>query len=636
MKRSLPILALLCSAAVSSGGQLKPDSPPAVKDGSLAGAVEVPTDERVGWPGPVNGFAPAFAPEPQPIDLKGKRAVGVTVPLDGRRWLVEAARAPDPATARRTVHVIDARTGEAGTAFDLPAKRVLFGETATSDAVLTVGAPDAAGGGERLELFATDGQPVGSWRPHPEAKPDPTRSSILYAAALSTSRAITIGTARVTLWQLPEAKAVWTTRIPDASGGGLSPDGTVLFVPHGGGVRALNVETGGTVGNVKADPIKHGGDEQMTVAVSGDGTRLATLSGLALARALRVWDLSDGKLLMRRHVTVYGDTAVLRFLGPRFLLLGDTVFDLTDFREVWRVKPDVGGVVAQAAPADGRVWFAFASEGDTRLHAAAFPADQLARFLTDYAKTGAGVFQKGEKVKVVIEPPADAPPGWESLARTAARFRLADVKLTEDSKATTVVTVTFRKVPDTPVKVKWQRGEGVEQEETIDRFAVEGRAVVTRDGRVVYTAPPVKAEMRVQEWPQVNEITDTSKTAQEFFTRQVWNDAGAAAGYVFDVAGGGIEQPNGTTWRLPGEATLTRDGLAMNWPVGQSPQAGGGNLSVPTPAAKPDGPPQNFLLGCVCLVGMVVTMLVVVALALWWQRRRWEEAHPKPPFDDYD
>jgi hypothetical protein len=364
---------------VAAAGEI--DGPP--KDGLWQGEPRVPHDWRAEWTGPVTAFTPAFEPKPQKLPLPGL-AVGLTVSLDGRRTFVECNPTRQTNPTGREVISTDWQT-RAGFSFTLPERRTLCGDTTTGEAVLATRPPDAAGNGERLELFTATGKFVVAWRPHPWVPHDPTRSSILYAAALSPSRAITVGDRRVTLWQLPEAKAVWAVEVPHASGGGLSPDGRVLFVLTDGEVLALNVDTGGTVGNLKGNAGGHGGEQ---MAVSGDGKRLAAVSGQGVAREVRVWELFAGTLQVLQTVPAGGAAGGLRFLSPRFLLVGDAVFDLTDRREVWRVTPPADGVVARSAPADGRVWYVTSTGGTAHLHAAAFPNEQLARFLTDYLRFG--------------------------------------------------------------------------------------------------------------------------------------------------------------------------------------------------------------------------------------------------------
>jgi hypothetical protein len=362
--------------------------------------------------------------------------------------------------------------------------------------------------------------------------------------------------------------------------------------------------------------------------VSGDGQRLATLGGLPTSRVLRVWELRDGSLLTRQQVAYSGDVPTLRFFGPRFVLAGEQVYDLTDRRVVWKLKPPQLGAMANAAPADGRVWFVSGGLGQADLHAAAFPDGPLARFLTDYEKTGeSGVFQKGERVKVVIDAPPTAPPGWDATARTAARLALSSAKLTEDANATTVVKVTFTTSPGTPVKLKWQGVENLGREETVNRFAVESRTEVSRNGQVVHTAPPVKTEMRIKEWPQVNEIDDDSQTGQEFFTKQAWKSASYSAGAVFATSGQGYKQPNGVTWRLPGEAKLEASGLKMNWPAGAEPaepkvvegDPSLGQTATSRPTVAASGwvfvAAGGLCVGVLVAVGVVVLVLVMRAKA---------------------
>ncbi len=622
-----PTLGVLGGAGASSG---------VAKDGTLNGAQVVPTDERAGWGGAVAAYVPPFAPIPLLVSLR-QAAVGLTASLDGRRVFVEADVVKNAESARRTVLAVDARSGESK-AFTLPEKRVLFGEAATGDAVLTIGANQPAGGAERLELYSADGKSLGAWVPHADrGGVNPLRSTIRYAAALSSTAALTVGNGRVTRWQLPEAKAVWTTVIPGANGGGLSPDGKVLFVPHTGGIRTLNVASGGTLGNLKGGFIFNPLTAPSMVAVSGDGRRLAVTDTPPGGLTVGVWDLTTGERLTGLRPSGLSNSPPVRFLGPRFVLVGESVYDTTVGREVWKLKP-MFGLTADAAPADGRVWFAAGPQDRLTVRADEFPAAELSAFLTRYEQTGTGTFRPGEGVKVVIDAP-QAPPGWEVKARTTARLLMGQLKLTDDPNAAVMVRVTYTTVPATPVKLKWQGIENFGREETVNRFAVESRTVVTRDGQQVWAGPPTKTEMRIKDWPAVNEITDDSKSGQEFFTRQVWDQAQYAVGVAFAASGNGVKLANGTTWKLPGEATLTDQGLAMNWPAGQEPPPGGatvGGGGVPPPPVAPPPVPvvapasawALWLAGGGC-VGLVIAAGVVLLVVLL--RGRGKKPAPERP-----
>jgi hypothetical protein len=602
------------------------------KDGTLAGAKEVPTDPAAGWPGPMPGFAPQFDPRPASVNLGGKRVVGLTGSLDGKRVLVEADTTPTPTLAKRRVVVLNVDGGVEITTFDLPPKRVLFGEAATADAVLTIGTE--ADGMERLELVGTDGKVIGGWRPHPDVKPNGFRSSILYAAAVSTTRAVTVGNGRVTLWQLPEAKAVWTTKFPEAAGGGLRADGKALFVPHAGGVRAIDLETGATLGNLTADPITlRPGFDPCVMAVSGDGGWVAVYGGSPLARTVRVWHLGDGKLTVTLSPGGLVTDPAVRFLSESYLLVGEGVYAVADGREVGRVKADANGVSARSAPADGHLWYSVQSGAEARVVPADFPTNELGTFLDEFAKHGQSVLKPGEKVKVVIEPPDGAPAGWEAKARTAARLGLGSAKLVEDDASTTVVTVRYTKLPGgAPVKLKWQGVENLGREETVRPFVVECKAEIARDERAVWSGPPTRSEMRIKEWPQVNEVTDDSKSGEEFFTRQVWAGAANSAGYPFFTLGSAAVTVNGQTWSLPVRSTLTADGVKTDWPTGFTPQPVPVS-PAPPPAAPPPpatGPAISATMvwagGGLCL-GVLIAGGVVLLVLL---RKK------KPPPDDED
>ncbi len=537
--------------------------------GTPSGAKEVPTDAAAGWTGLTVGKVPRIDDLHHRLVMLGDIGVpAITLPLDGRMVFVECGDEPTPGKGARTVKVIDPVKMGVPHTHKLAAGRYILGDAATSEAFLTCDAPTDPTQKPRLELLAADGRSLGGWSP-PFADGPPK-----YAAVASTTRVVTVGAGRVTAWQLPEGKAVWTAAFPDADGGGLSPDGKVLFVAHPGGVRAMDVETGGTLGNLTGGggPLGGRGRGHCRLAFGGDGRRVAVM--YTASRTVRVWDLSTGVQVASLSPSHLDETSPLRFFGSRWLLAGEVLFDLTDRREVWRLKATaIGSVVAGGGPADGRIWYSSSMGSSRHLAWVCLPDNQLTRFVADYDRTGDAIFQKGEKVRLVIEPPADAPPGWDAQARTAARLALTSAKLTEDAAAPTVVKVTFTTVPGESMKMKWQGAENLGREETIKKFSVERRTEVTRDGRVVWTAPPSRTEMRIRQWPAVNEINDDSTSGQEFFARQVWKGASSGAGSVFASAEAGIRQPNGLMWRLPGQGTLDSGELKMNWPAGHEPSA---------------------------------------------------------------
>lgn len=602
--------------------------------GTPSGAKEVPTDAAAGWTGLTVEKVPLIADRHFRKVMLGDFGVpAITLPLDGRLVFVECGDEPTPGKGARTVKVIDpVKMGVLHT-YKLAAGRYILGDTATSEAVLTCDAPADPTQKPRLELLAADGRSLGGWSP-PFAVGPPK-----YAAVVSATRVVTVGAGRVTAWQLPEGKAVWTTAFPDADGGGLSPDGKTLFVAHPGGVRAVNVEAGGTLGNLTVGGGLLGGQGRggCRVAFGGDGRRVAVMH--AASRAVRVWDLTTGAQAASLSPSHLDENSPLRFFGSRWLLAGEGLFDLNDRREVWRLKATaIGAVVAGGGPADGRVWYSSSMGSSRHLAWVPFPDNQLTRFVADYDRTGDAIFQKGEKVRLVIEPPGDAPPGWDAQARTAARLALTSAKLTEDASATTVVKVTYTTVPGESIKLKWQGAENLGREETIKKFSVEQRTEVTRDGRAVWTGPPTKTEMRIRQWPAVNEIDDDSTRGQEFFSRQVWKAASSSAGSVFASSEAGIRQPNGPMWRLPGQGTLDSDELKMNWPAGrvpsEDPTAVEGDPSLnPNPPTPPTVPASAWVLwvvgggcgGLLLAAGAVVLVLVLGAK----RRKKLEDERPK-------
>ena len=290
------------------------------------------------------------------------------------------------------------------------------------------------------------------------------------------------------------------------------------------------------------------------------------------------------------------------------------------------MKPGFTDVFAAAAPADDRLWYAVPAGAQWAVVPGRFPADVMAEFLAAFAEHGKPVFRPGEQVALAVEPPADAPPEWDARARAAARLGLRSAKLTESDDAPTVVRVRYTKLPGgPPVKLRWQGIENLGREETVTRFVVESQAEVTRDGRSVWSGPRLRHEMRIKEWPQVNEVTDDSKGGQEFFGRQVWAEAATAAGFPFVTLGQSSAVVGGQTWKVPVAAALTADGVTTEWPTGFAPRPPARAVDGDPPADPRQQPVREgraVLIAGGCGVVLVLAVGALAVCVLQARRKR--------------
>ncbi len=153
-------------------------------------------------------------------------------------------------------------------------------------------------------------------------------------------------------------KLVYERPLKLLDGAALSPRRTWLFAGVEGGVEAVATADGASAGKLAVPGISAGGGTRL--AVSADGTRLATAS-LGKARLpLMTWTLADGKpeSPTARAIPSFNRIPQIQWCGDRQLLLdGHDVYDFDLGGAVYSLGehfsvPATGGV---SAP-DGRAW----------------------------------------------------------------------------------------------------------------------------------------------------------------------------------------------------------------------------------------------------------------------------------------
>ncbi len=610
------------------------------KAGKLEGAKLVPGDAAKKWSGALVPYAGPIASKPLRAVSPAKPPKALTVANDGgRAWLeTDSSITDDPST--RTVHSLALGSG-ANSTFDLPPKRFLFGESASSEVVLSLGTPDDAGAGEKLELLDSNGKSLGAWRPHADRKSNPFESSLAFAAALDRNRAVTVGHGRVTLWKLPEAEAVWTSEFPGALGGGLTPDGKTLFAFDAKIVRAFDLATGATLGNLAGEFARTRTPNRARLAFGSDGKRLSLLSQNSSTSAT-VWNLETGEKLAGVSSWLAQSTA-FRALGEHHYLIDRTVFDARSGNEVLQFEYLKAGLPARVAPADGRYWYAVPSTrvpGEIALVPGSISAPDLDGVQATLAANRTSILNPGEAVNLAIELPADAPPDALASAKTSARLGLGRSKLTEDAQSPIAVKITIVAGPGgAPVQLRWRGAENLGREETVRPMTMETRSQVVRNGQVVWTGPVLKSEMGILDAPKVNVIDDDSKSAQEFFTRKLWKSAAASTSAPFFALGSLSGTVNGSVWKLPLVTSASESGLETRWPAGFV----GRVVSTPneTPPVAPAGPAPTpapkagggwlmwafFGAAGIVLIAMVFGVVVLVRS----NRKKPEDDNEEPP-----
>jgi WD40 repeat protein len=261
---------------------------------------------------------------------------------------------------------------------------------------------------------------------------------VSWLAALDGKRVLTATLNRqITLWTLPECRAVWSLDAGVSAGLAVSPGRKYLAVPVGEGFDLLEIATGERRGRLAGLAV----NEQVRAAAaafSPDGKELAALfrpqantgGSVLLAR----WDTKTGKLLAQFPLPPLPPSLVcsapgkregvwsaspaaapteLTWWGKEHLLLNHSwVLDTQRKWFVWRLQPPNRGGIADNPP-DERVWFA-ADRGlntPVLLTALAVPAEFGKTTAEAADGRAAALVRPGMAVSLKMDWNVDGPPG---------------------------------------------------------------------------------------------------------------------------------------------------------------------------------------------------------------------------------
>ena len=177
----------------------------------------------------------------------------------------------------------------------------------------------------------------------------------------------------LTVWNVPEGRAIWSMEIAIFGSPAISPGGKYLAAAVADGVVVLNALTGDTVGR-----LSDVGGPSGTLSFRPDGAQLAALS----SQRLVVWDLVKGEIY--RDIAFATDipwTSVDWLFGGHLLAGGGTLVDLERRLQLWRYS---GGAVRDAnacGELGGWFWHVLADPASNQrsLHATVIPHDDALR-----------------------------------------------------------------------------------------------------------------------------------------------------------------------------------------------------------------------------------------------------------------
>ena len=237
------------------------------------------------------------------------------------------------------------------------------------------------------------------------------------------------------------------------------------------------------------------------------------------------------------------------------------------------------------------------------------------------------VLQPGDRVRIELDF-LGAPERYRTQALAKITERLQSGKMTVAEDASTTLQMTVRVIPtgDT-LNLTWRDIEKLGRQEVLKPYSLRCTSEVRRGGQIVQTGPGDEFKMQTGLPGREIVITDDSKTAKEFFERQVWNQAVLWAG--LSVPGTTAIMPTGSPITLPIRGRLNKGELETDWPKGYSPPAEPTSGSPPTDteatdpevatAAPASTPAWVWIAGC-SGVGVLGILAASVGLMIWLAR----------------
>lgn len=304
---------------------------------------------------------------------------------------------------------------------------------------------------DRLDVYdVNEGAHIVGWRPFKDEPEEPgqrffSRSGkgsgvkVTAAAFVDGDHVLTYDDKkRITLWKLPECRAVYM--INDASQPGLSPNGRYLVVSTGKHFRFFDALSGEGVGDLQSAGSLN------AAAFHPDGQRFAVAFTDALGFTLIVWNLADGRIEADFPLPKTGK--FMQWCGDNYLLLdGESLIDVGAQMIVWKYNLPKG-VHSPVSP-DLRHWIlAPKTPRSTAIYLAAekIPdSSATAELSTRKSLSPEFILKPGDRVslKVQLPPLPGASKFPDDVRRNLrSRFEKNGITVTDGAPLTVHVTLT--------------------------------------------------------------------------------------------------------------------------------------------------------------------------------------------------
>lgn len=267
---------------------------------------------------------------------------------------------------------------------------------------------------------------------------------VIWADYVGEQRLLTMKAGQLTLWQLPDCRAVWETQVSTSSRPVFSPGRQYLAVAVSDDTkrrcRFIRCDDGESAGQIELNEVS---GELTAFAFARDGSRLAFVSSTPTVGYVTLADVATGQVEEPFAVPVTGSVA--EWAGNDHLLI-DGTFLVSLPQKVFAWRYDLNPGVHVADSPDGRHWYLTSSSAtrdapfimtavelpDTNA-ASAIAAGQLERHVA---------LQPGGRVRLDIQvsnPPGRANFGQQVADSFSKSFQAAGI--TVDTSAPVQVTV---------------------------------------------------------------------------------------------------------------------------------------------------------------------------------------------------
>lgn len=305
--------------------------------------------------------------------------------------------------------------------------------------------------------------------------------------------------ASLTVWNVPEGRAIYSMEISFMSSPAISPGGKQLAAAVEGGIVVLDALDGDTLGWLPDAEVG-----SRTLSFRPDGAQIASLS----PQRVVVWDLVKGEIYRDfAFATGVPSNSVAWVAGGHLLAGGDTLIDLERRLVLWKYSAGVSGGRESHGELGGFFWHILSDRASNQrsLHPAVIPHDDALRMAATIDPEQVLAVRPGASFTLdvrVQEDPAEQQKVQETLAA-----RLEAAGMTVGDGGTLVLQATTETGPTKEVSYQTfgRLDRNPEKEPVIERIS---RVKIIENGLMLW-------ECRVSSSPPMHIHLDPGQSIQE-------------------------------------------------------------------------------------------------------------------------